>query len=150
MTVIAWIVEPGWQACVAAADRHAKPDTDIVLLHVTDPDIADVAHGAFAGLLGRGHPHRDPGSRVQDLASAAARKVLDDAAHRLGRLGREVRTVERTGNVETEVIAAAQGAELLIVVRDGDTGHLGPRSIGHASRYVIDHAPCAVLLVWPA
>ena len=146
MTVIAWIVEAGWRACVDAAGWHARSDADIVLLHVTDPDVADLAHGAYAGLLGRGHPHRDPGSRVQDLASAAARQLLDQAA---GRLGRRCRTVERTGRVETEVIAASEGAELLVVARDGDTSHRGPKSLSHASRYVIDHAPCPVLLVWP-
>jgi len=28
-------------------------------------------------------------------------------------------------------------------------GRGGPRSLGHATRFVVDHAPCAVLLVWP-
>ena len=129
-----------------AAARHTPPDAEIVLLHVTDPDVADVAHGAYAGLLGRGHPRRDPGSKVEDLASAAATKLLDDAA---ARLRRPCRRIERTGRVETEVLAAAENAELLIVARDGDSSHRGPRSIGHASRHVIDHAPCPVLVVWP-
>ena len=146
MTVIAWIVESTWPACVDAVGRHAPADADIMLLHVTDPDIADVAHGAYAGLLGRGHPHHDPGTQVEDLASAAAHKLLDDAA---ARLGRRCSKVERTGRIESEVIAAADGAELLVLARDGDPGHLGPRSIGPASRYVIDHAPCPILLVWP-
>jgi nucleotide-binding universal stress UspA family protein len=146
VAVIAWIVEAGWRACVDAAARHTPPNAEIELLHVTDPDVAEVAHGAYAGLLGRGDPHRDPGSKVEDLASTAAKKLLDDAA---ARLGRPCRTVERTGRIESEVLAAAVSAELLIVARDGDTSHRGPRSIGHASRYVIDHAPCPVLLVWP-
>lgn len=147
VTVIAWIVEGTWPACVDAARKHTPPDTDIMLLHVTDPDVADVAHGAYAGLLGRGHPQRDPGAQVEDIASTAAQRLLDDAA---ARLKRACIRVERTGRVETEVIAAAGGAELLVVARDGDCNHLGPRSLGHASRYVVDHAPCPVLLVWPA
>jgi nucleotide-binding universal stress UspA family protein len=146
MTVIVWIVEAAWQACVDATRRHAPADTDVVLLHITDADVAEVAHGAFAGLLGRGHPRRDPGIRVEDLATAAALQLLDEAA---ARLSRPCRKVERTGRVETEVLAAANGAELLVLARDGDTSHLGPRSIGHASRFVIDHAACPVLLVWP-
>lgn len=147
MTVVAWIVEATWPACVAAARRYASTDTDVVLLHVTDPNVADVAHGAYAGLLGRHHPHRDPGRQVEDLASAAARKLLDEAATQLGRRCTEV---ERTGRVEREVVGAAEGAELLILARDGDLGHLGPRSLGHATRFIVDHAPCPVLLVWPA
>jgi hypothetical protein len=43
-------------------------------------------------------------------------------------------------------MAAAEGADLLILARDGDRARLGPRSIGPATRFVVDHAPCAVLL----
>jgi nucleotide-binding universal stress UspA family protein len=146
MTVIVWVVESAWRACVDAARRHAPADDDVVLLHITDADVAEVAHGAFAGLLGRGHPRRDPGIRMEDLATAAAHQLLDDAA---ARLSRPCRKVERAGRVESEVLAAADGAELLVLARDGDPSHLGPRSIGHASRFVIDHAACPVLLVWP-
>lgn len=46
-------------------------------------------------------------------------------------------------------MAAAEGSELLIVARDGDLPHLGPRSLGPVSRFVVDHAACPVLLVWP-
>ncbi|MFD5466969.1 hypothetical protein ACFWIQ_29700 [Kitasatospora sp. NPDC127059] len=31
----------------------------------------------------------------------------------------------------------------------GDPAHPGPHSLGPATRFVVDHAPCAVLLVWP-
>lgn len=143
MPVIAWIVESTWPACVAATARYAAPGADIVLLHVTDRDVADVAHGAYAGLLGRGHPDHDPGARVEELAAGAGRRLLRDAA---ARLGRPCRQMERRGPVETEVLAAAAGAELLVLARDGD--QRGAPSIGHTSRYVIDHAPCPVLLVW--
>jgi nucleotide-binding universal stress UspA family protein len=47
------------------------------------------------------------------------------------------------------VVAAADGASLLILARDGDDTRLGPKSLGPASRFVVDHAPCPVLLVWP-
>ncbi|MBV9090089.1 MAG: universal stress protein [Mycobacteriaceae bacterium] len=145
MTVVTWIVEATWPACVEAVRRYTTPDTDVVLLHVTDPDVADVAHGAYAGLLGR-RPRRDPGGQVESLASAAAHNLLDEAA---ARLGRRCTNVERTGRVEREVVGAAGGAELLILARDGELGHLGPGSLGHATRFIVDHAPCPVLLVWP-
>jgi nucleotide-binding universal stress UspA family protein len=147
VTIVAWIVEATWPACVDAARRFARADAEIVLLHVTDHDIANVAHGAYAGLLGRRHLRRDPGSQVHELASVAAHRLLEGAA---ARLGRPCTPVERTGRVETEVIAAADGAELLVLARDGDLGRLGPRSVGHESRFIVDHAPCPVLLVWPA
>jgi len=146
MTVVAWIVEGTWPACVDAVRRYAPADADIVLLHVTDPDVADAARGAYAGLLGRRHSHRDPGRQVESLACAAAEQLLDEAA---ARLGRRCTRVERTGRTEREVVAAADGAELLVLARDGDMSHLGPRSLGHASRFIVDHAPCPLLLVWP-
>ncbi|MGW3045393.1 universal stress protein [Kitasatospora sp. NPDC001159] len=146
MTVVVWITEGTWPACIDAARTHTPTDTEIVLLHVTGQEIPGVAHGAFAGLLGRGHPERDPGTRLEDLAATSARELLDAAADRFRR---PCTRLERTGRVEREVVTAAQGAELLILARDGDLTHLGPRSLGPASRFVVDHAPCPLLLVWP-
>ncbi|MET9385941.1 universal stress protein [Streptomyces sp. NPDC002928] len=146
MRVIVWIVEGTWPACIDAARSHAPHDADVVLLHVTGHDVPGAAHGAYAGLLGRGHPERDPGTRVEDLARTSAEALLRTAAERLARpCTRE----ERLGRVEREVVAAVEGADLLILARDGDRTHLGPRSLAPASRFVVDHAPCPVLLVWP-
>jgi nucleotide-binding universal stress UspA family protein len=146
MRVIAWIVEGTWPATVEAARAHAPERADIVLLHVTPADVPGAAHGAFAGLLGRGHPERDPGTRVEQLAAASADQLLAEAAQRLGR---PCTRLERTGRVEREVVAAAEDADLLVLARDGDRTHLGPRSLGPASRFIVDHAPSPVLLVWP-
>ncbi len=54
------------------------------------------------------------------------------------------------GEFEREVIrAVAENVDLLVLARDGDHSRLGPHSLGPATRFVVDHAPCAVLLVWP-
>jgi hypothetical protein len=45
------------------------------------------------------------------------------------------------------VVQAARGADLLILARQG--AGAGPRSLGKAARFVVDHAACPVLLVWP-
>ncbi|KUN24976.1 universal stress protein UspA [Streptomyces antibioticus] len=146
MSVVVWIVEGTWPACVDAARAHTSTDADVALLHVTPADVPGAAHGAFAGLLGRGHRERDPGTRLEHLAAASAQELLQSAADRLGR---PCTRTERTGRVEREVVAAAEGRDLLILARDGDRTHLGPHSLGPASRFVVDHAPCPVLLVWP-
>ncbi|MFG2357122.1 universal stress protein [Streptomyces sp. NPDC048521] len=146
MRVIAWLVEGTWPACVDAVRRHAPESATVVLLHVSSPDVPGVAHGAFAGLLGRGHPERDPGDRLEALGGSSAAELLDAAVRRLGRpCARE----ERSGRVEREVVAAAEGADLLVLARDGDRSRLGPHSLGPAVRFAVDHAPCPVLLVWP-
>jgi nucleotide-binding universal stress UspA family protein len=55
----------------------------------------------------------------------------------------------RSGRTEQAVLAAAEEGDVLVVARDGDRAHRGPRSLGPAVRFVVDHAQCAVLLVWP-
>jgi len=145
-TVVAWIVEGTWRACVDAARRHAPEDAAVVLLHVADPEVPGAAHGAFAGLLGRGRPDLDPGTELERQAAESGLRLLDAAADRLGR---PATRVQRTGRIEHEVVAAAETAALLVLARDGDHTRLGPHSLGPHSRFVVDHAPCPVLLVWP-
>src|SRR5438093_441562 len=82
MAVLVWIAEGTWPACVDAARTHLPPDTDIVLLHVSGHDVAGAAHGAFAGLLGRGHPERDPGTPLQHLP-ATSRSLPTNIDHDL-------------------------------------------------------------------
>jgi nucleotide-binding universal stress UspA family protein len=95
-------------------------------------------------LLGRrGH---DPGARLDELGAASAAGLLEAAARRLGR---RTERLEIHGPPERAVVTASAGADLLIVARDGDRSRLGPRSLGKATRFVVDHAACPVLLVWP-
>ncbi len=93
-----------------------------------------------------GGPSATPSSRLAQASNAAADKLLHAAESRLGRLAQRV---VRIGRIEREVVAAATGMDLLIVARDGDLSRLGPRSLGRHTRFVVDHAPCPVLLVWP-
>jgi nucleotide-binding universal stress UspA family protein len=57
--------------------------------------------------------------------------------------------VSRRGRPEREIIAECAGASLLVLARDGDHSRLGPASLAPPTRFVVDHAPCRVLLVWP-
>ena len=147
-TVVAWITEGTWQATVDAAARAAAglDPVELVLLHVVDAEISEALHGAFGGLLGRGGRDRDPGDAVASLADAESAQLLAAAE---SRLGRPARREVRVGRVEREVVAGCVGATLLVCARDGDHSRLGPRSLGPHTRFVVDHAPCAVLLIWP-
>jgi nucleotide-binding universal stress UspA family protein len=144
MSVLIWVTEGTWPAVVDAALVLAPAGAEFTLLHVTGGDVAHAAHGAYAGLLGRGRRGHDPGDRLEALSAAAVEELLRAAADRLGRPAPVVR---RHGRIEHEVVRAAEGADLLICARDGDRP--GPRSLGPATRFVVDHAPCPVLLVWP-
>lgn len=144
MAVVVWIADDTWQDCVDAARGYAG--AEFLLVHVSDHDVPGAAHGAFAGLFGR-HPSRDPGTLVDGLAADHSARLLEAAA---ARLGVPCVTSARVGRVEHEVVAAAREASLLILCRDGDVGRAGPRSLGPATRFVVDHAVCPVLLVWPS
>jgi nucleotide-binding universal stress UspA family protein len=146
MNVLVWLAEGTWAAAAEAAARHAPDGARITLLHVIDPAAAGEVSGAWTGLLGRGH--RDPGPAMAALTEAAEQDLLAAAAERLDRpAGTEV----RRGRTEHEVIAACNelGADLLVVARDGDRTRVGPRSLGRQTRFVVDHAPCQLLLAWP-
>ncbi|WP_232548344.1 universal stress protein [Propioniciclava soli] len=151
MNILVWVVAGTWPACVGAAKdiaevRHrAGQDVSITLLHVIDDAPHEVAAGAFDALMGRGR-HRDPAEQIRQLTQEAAEDMLAAAHHELG-LPATRRLV--TGRVERVVTAAAQDADYVIVGRDGDRSRLGPDSLGRHTRFVVDHAPCAVMLIWP-
>jgi nucleotide-binding universal stress UspA family protein len=127
--VLVWITPGGWEACV---DAVAPLDGEITLLHVSDT--AGLEPGS--GLLGRHRAAAWPQADPDELLDAAAE-----------RLGRPADLIACSGQSEHEVIAAAEHADLLVVARA--SRRAGPHSFGHAARFVVDHAPCAVLLVWP-
>jgi AraC-like DNA-binding protein/nucleotide-binding universal stress UspA family protein len=142
--VVVWIVEGSWEATVDAARSVLPPGATVELLHVAGKAEA-LARAGRRGLLGGRHPHllhgRDP---VSTASEHEAQALLADAADRLGR---DAERTARRGHPTEEVLAAAEEADLLVMARGGEPGHLGPKSIGHAQRFVLDHTGCAVLLV---
>ena len=133
-SVYIWVCEGTWRASVDAALSLAPAGAHFTLLHVTQAEVPDAARGAYAGLFGRGHrAGDDPGTRLEQMAATSAGDLLDAAA---GRLGRRCERLEIQGRPERAVVAASADADLLVVARDGD-------------RFVVDHAACPVLLVWP-
>jgi nucleotide-binding universal stress UspA family protein len=143
-SVYVWVAEGTWRATVDTALDLAPAGSVFTLLHVTSGEVPDAARGAYAGLLGRSG--RDPATRLEQMAAASAGELLAAAADRLGR---PCERLEVQGRAERAVVAASAQADLLIVARDGDRSRLGPKSLGKTTRFVVDHAPCPVLLVWP-
>ena len=144
MRTLVWIVEDTWEATVAEAAALVPPDTAITLLHVAPADVEELAGGGRRGLLGR-HPPPPTEHAIRAISDAAAQALLEDARERIGR---PAETVARRGRVEREVVAAAQDADLLVLARDGDRKRLGPKTLGPPARFVVDHAPCRIQLVW--
>jgi nucleotide-binding universal stress UspA family protein len=148
MRALVWIVEETWKATAAAAATLLPSDADVTLLYVRPSDAETVARGARYGLLGRSR--RAASERLDSISQEAASELLTEAQ---AILGRRATLDVRSGRIEDEVVAAAGTIDLLALARDQDhppdRAHRGPRTLGPTARYVVDHAPCAVLLVWP-
>ncbi len=151
MKLVAWITEVGWEACVDAAKAYAA--TEITLIHVAEVELPGPG----------GRRHEQALARMSALADEAARALLQHAEARLtgglstaadrvaaatrGEPFVKVRKVAASGHAETAVMDAITDADVLVLTREG--GEAGPHSIGHATRYVLDHAQCTVVLAWP-
>ena len=143
MKVLVWVADGVWESAVDEARSIAPADAVFTLVHVVADDLGEVTRGAFAGLLGRRY---SVGAGIDRELSESSEEVLVSAGERLGR---PADLVSRRGRLEREVVSAAEDADLLVLARDGDRSRLGPRSLGPATRFVVDHSPCPVLLVWP-
>ncbi len=139
---VVWITEDTWEACVQDAARLLPADAEVTLVHVAPSDVEELASGR--GLLGRS-ARPDPGPPLRAIAEEEAQALLAAARDRLGR---PARIESRRGQVERELLEACAGADLLLLARDGEL-RASPKSIGRRARFVLDHAPCRVLLVWP-
>lgn len=113
-------------------------DSDITLLHVAHTEAETVADAARHALLGR-HPRPHAGPQPpRAISEQAAQQLLAEAQTRRGRPA----TLQACrGRVEHEVLAAADSMDILVLARDGDRERPGPRSLGPATRYVLDHPP---------
>ncbi|HLH67418.1 MAG TPA: universal stress protein [Solirubrobacteraceae bacterium] len=145
MRALVWISEGSWEACVDRTRETLASDAEVTLLHVAAADAERLASEPLAERLGRHRPP-PPGPAVRELSEAEAQELL--AAAR-ARLRRAARTLSLHGRAERVVVQAAADADLLVLAREGHP-RLGPGSLGPRARFVVDHAPCEVLLVWPA
>lgn len=144
MRVVIWIGEDTWEGCVDRAAALVPETAEVTLLHVAPSDVEALASRSGARLLGR-HPPPPPGPPLRAIAEEEAQALLSAARERLGR---PAEVVARRGKIEREVLEACVDADLLVLARDGEP-RLEPKSLGPRTRFVLDHAPCEVLLVWP-
>lgn len=143
MRALVWITETSWHVCVDRARALLPADAEVTLLHVAAGDVESLAEHPGPGRLGRHRPP-PPGPTARQIAASEAEALLVAARERFGR---PAETAARRGRVEREVLEAAAGADVLVLLRDGEL-RPGPKSLGHAARFVVDHAGCTVLLAW--
>jgi nucleotide-binding universal stress UspA family protein len=93
-------------------------------------------------------PPRSREDEMEKAELAAAQDILNDGLRYIP----NAETFRRQGRPEREIVnfAAEWQADLVIICPRGEYGGkptIGPKSVGHVARFVLDHAPCPVLLV---
>lgn len=126
---------------------------ECLLLHVID---TGPRHELENFLHGPGHhrSHRsqklEPG--LEAAEEAAGQAAIAEALAEAQRLGFKASTTIKRGKPERVIVEVAGEVEASLIViwaREGAAGRprLGPASVGHIARFVVDHAPCDVLLL---
>lgn len=144
MKLAVWVTEGTWPATIdAARDLIGDDQAEVMLIHVLEA--GRPPREGFGLLMGRGRV-RHAEHEMNQLSQDAAQQMLDRAQERLARPA-TVRLEE--GPPERIVTAVADEVDYLVIGRDGDRSRLGPHRLGKHTRFVVDHAPCRVLLIWP-
>ena len=123
-------------------------DRTIGLLYVTDSGPHDEIERKREGLLRPRHPSGPLKERIQRAETAATQDILQEGLRYLP----VSEMLHREGRPEREIVQCISEwkADLVVICpRSPRFGGppLGPRSVGHVARFVLDHAPCPVLLV---
>jgi nucleotide-binding universal stress UspA family protein len=96
-------------------------------------------------------PHHIPREEeMSEAERASAQEILTEGRGYFA----SAETLEKEGRPELEIVnvAAEWRADLVVVGSRAayrGTPEIGPKSVGHVARFVVDHAPCPVLLLRP-
>ena len=144
MVVVVWITESTWEACIEQARSLIPDDAQVRLVHVSPSDVEDLVGEGAGGLLGR-RPAPPPQRAIRTIAEQEAQALLERAR---ATLSRPAALEARRGHPERELLRACADADLLLLARDREP-RLGPKSLSKETRFIVDHSPCAVMLIWP-
>jgi nucleotide-binding universal stress UspA family protein len=120
------------------------------ILHVIDTGPRkDIEHTRerFLRPAGRALSRED---EMQHAERGAAEDILNEGLRYLP----NAEVLQRQGRPEREIVnlAAEWQADVVVICPRAEYGGkptIGPKSVGHVARFVLDHAPCPVLLVRP-
>ena len=127
---------------------------ECLLVRVIDPGPRHELAEFLRGPLHR-PPHPGPERREASLGAAerkAGLSAVEEAQTAAQRAGLAATTITKEGQPEKVILETARefGAGLIVLrAREGADGRprIGPASVGHTARFVIDHAECSVLIL---
>ena len=127
-------------------------EEDLLLVHVIDAAPRQGWEQTSRPLHPGPHPYPERDRQMNEAEIRSGEAILAEAQAEAQRLGWIATVRLGRGNPERMLVQVAQeiGAALLVeFARELPEGHpvVGPPSIGHTARFVLDHAPCPVLLL---
>ncbi len=142
---------------IERAAPHVPVDRPLILLYVIDTRPSEEL-GYIARRLHSGtRALADREALIADADEQTAEAVLTEAASDCVQLGyrrQAITTQIKRGRPEQEIVHLAGQPELqigLVVIgssyKRGPRPPIGPASVGHVARFVVDHSPCDVLML---
>ena len=136
------------QVSRAVKELLARDPRTVGILYVTDIGPQEDMERHRERFLRPPHPPLPRQEQMRQAEGMAAQEILEEGRRSLG--GAE--TLLRTGRPEREIVSAAADwhADVIVMCSRSVMGggpSLGPKSVGHVARFVLDHAPCPVLLI---
>ena len=157
MHVLCAIGKQGGSEMISRMREVIGSQHDLHLLHVLDSGPRKTMQEV---LFGPGQLRRTlPPERVKTLEAAekaAAESAMEEARNDAEQAGFKVHTEIQSeiepGRPEQIIVRAAHlwKCQLIVILAsEGSEGRpkIGPESVGHSARFVLDHAPCDVLLL---
>lgn len=154
MKILCAIGQQGGPEIIQRMREEIGSQHDLYILHVIN---TGPRRELEAFLRGPGPHHRSPPPpgqerRIDEAEMTAGQAILDEARQQAEQLGFAVQGNLQRGRPEQVILETAAQLDCdLIVIRnsEGSQGRpsLGPESVGHTARFVLDHAPCDVLLL---
>ena len=141
---------------ITRAAPHISCDRNLVLLYVIDTrpveELGYTARRTYSTGLSSQHA-----ALMEAAEQQTAEAVLNAAGEQCMQEGfnpQNIRREVRRGRPEQQIISLAQDPDQnvgLVVIgssyKRAPTIALGPASVGHVARFVVDHSPCDVLLL---
>jgi nucleotide-binding universal stress UspA family protein len=131
----------------ALASLVSTDERTIGLLYVTDRGPHAEMERKREGLLRPRRPSGPLEQRMRQAETVAAQDILQEGLRYLP----GAQTLQREGRPEREIVNCASewNADLVVICPRAEYDGrptIGPKSVGHVARFVLDHAPCPVLL----
>jgi len=99
------------------------------------------------GYLRERHLRAAPHHHSEDVDRQQAQEILDRGAQLMRETRIEPRLRTLTGRDAGHALAEAGRGDVALFLAAGHRPGIGPHSVGHVARFVVDHAACAVIVV---